>query len=187
MKNDKAYEKGMIPQHVCLLYRTKDEKIKLLTEYFKEELENKKLCLLVTSEKSEDILENFNRYKLDISPAIKQGAFRILGVKETYLPHGKFFADYMIHNIHEFIEDAKSLGYSGLSTAGDMSWIYENGKFYSEAINYESKVNELTLPGSDFKGVCMYPFKQKFIESLQDALNIHPYLIYKGSNMHINS
>lgn len=183
MKSETAYEKEKAPQHICLLYRNYNEKIKLLTDYFKEELSSRKLCLLVTSEKPKKIIESFKGYGLDISPAINQGDFRILGVKETYLPKGKFFADYMIHNIHEFIEDAKKLGYSGLSTAGDMSWVYEDDRYYHEASIYESRVTQLTVPGKNFRGVCMYPFNKKLIEPLEDTLKNHPYLIYEGSEI----
>lgn len=41
----------------------------------------------------------------------------------------------MIHNIQKFKSDAKKQGFSGLRTAGEMSWIYDRTGLAEEALD----------------------------------------------------
>ena len=86
----------------------------------------------------------------------------------------------MLQNVKIFIEDAKSSGFSGLRTAGDMTWLYTAPEFTEEAMQYESDVNTLTTPGGHFTGICLYPSESANSRILAGALKTHPGFIYDG-------
>jgi hypothetical protein len=160
--------------HACFLYESAEERLSLLAKYFQEGLANNELCVLAVPEKTEAIVQKFKNIGFDPTESIKDGALCIFEMEDTYVPNGKFIAEYMIQNVTHFIEDAKSRGYNGLRTAGEMSWLNGHSEFIDEAIHYEDKVNDLITPDANFVGLCLYPVHEAFDEVIEGVLQTHP-------------
>lgn len=166
--------------HLCFLYESPEERLRVLAEYFEEGLAQHDLCILVVPEEVAEITRRFQSIGFDVATPIKEGTLRVFEMKSTYLPHGKFVAEYMLHNVEHFIEDAKKQGYHGLRTAGEMSWINDYPEFIKDAERYEADVNTLTSPDSPFIGVCLYPVQNSRQEVLMSARHTHPSYIYNS-------
>lgn len=173
--------KRRTPQHACFFYDSKQSRQTVLAGYFKEGLDNNELCIFVTPETPRQVVKAFKAEGFDPSAAIAKGAFRIFDMGSSYLPQGQFVADYMLQNVKVFMEDAKTSGYSGLRTAGEMSWLYKVSEFNEEAKQYESDVNTLTTPESNFTGICLYPTEDSSTKIVVDAMHTHPGFIYDGN------
>lgn len=166
--------------HVLFMYDSREERMRVLAEYFGDGLAKGELCIFVTPD-PEQTVENFRAVGLDVSQAIKKGELRVFEMNETYLPSGKFAADFMLSNVKRFIKDAVAGGYKGLRTAGEMAWLHEHPEFAKSATKYEKQVNELTDDHSEFTGLCLYPLRESAGDVLDTAMRTHPSFIYDGT------
>jgi len=167
-------DEQLMSEHACFFYRTRAEQLTVLVDYFSQGLAANELCVLATPELPETMITRLETKGLDVRRAVALGSFKILDMDQTYLDNNRFIAKYMIHNLGEFLKDARRLGYSGLRTAGEMSWLLSHGDSISEAINYQASVNNLQKTNNKLTGLCLYPFKDSFKEIIQPVLKIHP-------------
>ncbi len=173
--------------HIAFLYDSLDERMELLARYFREGVENKELCVFVTPEPTEEVVAAFGKHGFDARPAIKRGSLRIFETSETYLTDGRFVATYMLHNVAQYIENAKKNGYKGLRTAGDMGWASKNPGSVDETIEYERLINALTeQSGEPFIGMCLYPVQKTFGDMEKGVLTTHPSLLFNDGVQHNN-
>ena len=155
---------------------------RLLAEYFKVGLEQGELGVLVTPFPPEEVTKHFKDLGFDAQDFIMKGHLRIFDMTETYLPDGRFVADFMMKNVMSFIEDAKSQGYSGLRTAGEMGWSKEHDAFHDEASFYEKNVNDLVAEFPSFTGLCLYATESGESPSydMRHIIDTHPTYFYNG-------
>lgn len=155
-----------------------------MADYFRDGFDNGDMCILVHSSPKAQIIKDFEATGLDIRPHLEKDNLRIFDINETYLAGGKFAADYMLSNVKGFISDAKSRGYSGVRTAGEMSWLEDSRELTDEAIQYEQAIDELIEIDETFTGLCMYRLGSDTVELIKDALQTHSSFIYDGVNYH---
>jgi len=169
--------------HAAFLYNTSDDRFEVLAKYFKEGVEAGELCVFVTADEPDVAGDKFVELGFAIHEPIQSGQLRIFGMTDIYLPDGRFAANYMLANVESFIKEARSLGYKGLRTAGEMSWIYDHPEFIEESHRYEDQINGLGDQNPDFIGLCLYPVKDQFAKVMHDASGTHPTFIYNGEPM----
>lgn len=167
--------------HILLIYEKPEERLKALAEYFRKGLERHELCVLVTPDPLEKVIDSFLSVGLDANHAVKDDDLRIFEMTETYLPHGKFVANYMLLNVANFIIEARAKGYNGIRTAGEMSWLHEHPEFLEDATAYESQIHELNATSPEFTGLCLYPVRKGSGRIIDSALKTHPSFFYDGT------
>lgn len=166
--------------HVAFFYATLEERMQLLANYFRDGLERNELCIFATPGSCNQALVDLRDAGLDAQDAFKSGNLRIYEMYETYLPAGKFAADFMLSNVEGFLRDAKTNGHSGLRTAGEMRWVNIYPDFLPDASSYEKSVTSLCAANHDFVGLCMYPLIPESAAVVKEALLSHPAFIYNG-------
>jgi hypothetical protein len=167
--------------HVLFMYKNRQERLRTLAGYFGDGLAEGELCIFVTPDPPEKVIKDFLSVEFDASEAVENGSLRIFEMAETYLPHGKFVADYMLLNVANFITEARTKGYTGIRTAGEMAWLYEHPEFLSGATEYEQRVNGLNASNPEFTGLCLYPVRKDSKPILDSAIRTHPSFIYSGA------
>lgn len=165
-----------------MFYSNSEELWRVLADYFHTGLEQGELGILVTHFSPKEIAQGFSKLGFDIKQPLMKGDLRIFNMIDTYLPDGRFVADFMMGNVLNFIEDAKQLGYSGLRTAGEMGWLDDHPQYHGEAIYYEDSVNGLVSENPSFTGICLYSTKDDLSPSMEmkSVLNAHPSYFYNG-------
>lgn len=171
--------------HTSVFYDSPDELWQLLTEYYREGLAQGELCIFVTHVSPEEASQHFLANGLDINSASQKGDIRIFNMTSTYLPGGRFVADFMLRNVKGYIKDAKAQGYTGLRTAGEMNWLLDEPGFLNEAADYEGEVNHLSDKHPSFTGLCLYAVRQGSEGMVLNAVRKHPEFIYNGQ-LHAN-
>lgn len=179
MINTKPQNHSYAHGHVAVFYATPEERLQMLANYFREGLGHGELCVYASSQPVELVIDAFAAAGLYIAEALAHGRLQLLEMEATYLPHGTFVANYMLHNVASFIEDAERREYTGLRTAGDMIWIGDHPEFQSQAAGYEADVTDLGRQHRGFLGLCLYPLSDQ-VSVLQDALKTHPVFMYDG-------
>ena len=162
------------------MYESRQERLQTLAEYFGEGLAKGELCVFVTPDTSKKVIKDFRSTGLNIAKAVQNGDLRIFEMLKTYLPHGKFVADFMLLNVANFIMEAKAKGFTGLRTAGEMAWLYDRPEFVADATDYESQVNDLNTDSPEFTGLCLYPVHKGSSAIIDGALKTHPFYMYDG-------
>jgi hypothetical protein len=107
-------------------------------------------------------------------------SLRIFEMYQTYLQNGKFVSDFMTQNIMTFLEEAKKLGFKGLRTAGEMSWLNEHLEAITEANRYEIDVSRLCESNQNIISLCLYPVDRISGSVLQDVMHSHPSYVHNG-------
>lgn len=180
MKLQTHLDKDSTAGHLCFFYKDEQERLELITDYFRQGLSNNELCIFVTPYSKEQTTQDFLRHNLDIGGALKNGDLLIFEMDSTYLPHGEFVANYMLENVQSFINDAKAEGFNGLRTAGEMSWLADHPEAETEAVVYEHKVNTLDPSGFSFIGLCVYDSNDTSDKLAEDLQKSHPTLFMGG-------
>ncbi len=166
--------------HISVFYDKPEERWQLLAEYYDDGLSQDELCVFVTKETPAHARLNLRAGGLDIDQAVADSKFRMFTMEATYLPDGRFIADYMLHNVIGFIEEAKAQGYSGLRTAGEMDWLAARPEYHPEAAIYEHDVNTVGEDHPEFTGLCLYSVQMEPMAVVKNALYNHPVFIYEG-------
>jgi hypothetical protein len=166
--------------HIAFIYDNPSERLKILAVYFEEGLKRNELCVFVTSYPPDQVLSNFRNLGYNFLQAIRNGSLRIFEMYQTYLQDGKFVSDFMAKNVLNFLDDAKNLGFTGLRTAGEMSWLNEHLEAVTEADRYEIDINQVCESNENFIGLCLYPAKTTFGLMLSSVMHSHPNYIYEG-------
>jgi hypothetical protein len=167
--------------HTILVYSAREERLRALAEYFREGLANGELCIFVAPEPPEEIIEGLLLAGLDVNEAVAQNKLRLFEMNKTYLPHGAFVSNYMVTNVINFLIDAKTRGFTGVRTAGEMAWLYDHPEFLPDAMQYEDQINELSSENPDFIGLCMYPVRAGAEKVLERAMHVHPDILPTSS------
>jgi MEDS: MEthanogen/methylotroph, DcmR Sensory domain len=165
--------------HIAILYENVEERMRLLAQYLQEGLDKDELCIVVVSESPDEIIDHLSAFGLDARTAVADDTLRIFDMQQTYLSGGEFISDYMLRNVETFIHDAREAGFTGLRTAGEMSWLHRHLHAQPEAERYELEVNTLAHDHDDFIGLCMYPAPNAFgADILRGMLSTHPQYVY---------
>lgn len=166
---------------MLFLYEKPAERLRALADYFGAGLDRDELCVFVTPDSSPKVIDDFSSLGLHLDQAVEDGDFRIFEMAETYLPHGKFIANYMLVNVANFVIEAKAKGYTGIRTAGEMSWLDEHPEFLVGATHYETQINGLDTTNPEFTGLCLYPVHEGSSKLIDSALQTHPNFLYDGT------
>jgi hypothetical protein len=167
--------------HVLFVYEGREERLKIVAEYFRDGLAKGELCIFVTLDPPRKVVSDFQSVGVDVKEAVERGKLRVFEMVQTYLPHGQFVANHMLSNVADFIHDAKAKGFTGLRTAGEMAWVYDHHESLTDATEYEYDVNGLSDDNPEFVGLCLYPLREGSGEVLDSALKTHPSFIYDGT------
>jgi KaiC/GvpD/RAD55 family RecA-like ATPase len=149
-----SVQKKHAHNHVLFMYDSHEERMQVLAEYFSDGLANNELCFFVTPQSLEEVTRDFLDIGFDIRDVVERGDLRVSEMVKTYLPDGRFLADFMLANVKDFIHEAKQGGYRGLRTAGEMAWLCDHPDFVDDARDYEEMVTELALQNGEFMGLC---------------------------------
>ena len=173
---------GEIPWgfHFAVAYKNISKIGDILIPYFRAGLENKELCIMITSdiftgEDFEELMKknvpNFDKYR-------KNGQMEIIPFTEWYLQEGKFSKNKVTENTGNRLKTLKDSGFEGLRIFGEANWV--KSIQFSQFISYEKSVDKL-IRNKPIIALCGYCLKNF---SAYEALNIvcaHKNLIAKNN------
>jgi len=123
-----------------------------------------------------EIIDNLERYSIDVSGCIKSGKLVISPATEFYLENGMFFQKAVINKWLKLLEDAKNEGYTGVRLIGETGWIHDE-KTFKDFLEYEENFNE-NLSGTDFTAICYYQVDKCTDEMIKWILHSHRYVFW---------
>lgn len=168
-------------QHICALYETNDEQLKVATEYIAEGLWNGERCLYVAQPR--EALERFRSslaaLGIDVVAAETRGALQVVNTQAAHLVDGHFDSERMLAMLNDAVESALDAGFKGLRTCGDMSWLLDTAPGGEQVVEYEGLLNGL-FPSVRALGMCQYDRARLPPGLLDCAISTHPSVVIDG-------
>ena len=147
--------------HICIFYRDEHSLIQTLVHYLAAGLRRNERCFCVQKPHIiPNLLRGLSDLGFDTAGEVQRGALDIHTDREFYFSTGAFEPQALIDSLEESINAALVLGFSGMRTAGELSWAIEGNHNDSpvlcdQVIGYEQMV-ERSFPGKPVIGVCQY-------------------------------
>jgi len=160
--------------HLCLIYRNRQEQLAAVIPFIKHGLERGEKCLYIVDEgTAQEVRDALQREGVDVQGCLDSGQLSILTKEDAYVKEGCFDPDKMIALLAESTEAAVKEGYPGLRVTGEMTWALQGLPGSERLIEYEAKLNEF-FPSSKCLAVCQYDQQRLDPAVLLDVLRTHP-------------
>lgn len=180
-KNSIFFEKVKLGDHLCSIYKNKEQQFSAVVPFVGAGLNNHQKCIYIVDENSkEEVISELEKNGIEIKKYIKSNQFQLSTKRETYLKDGYFDPDKMIKFLKETEQKILQGGYSGMRVTGEMTWVLENAKGSDRLIEYEAKLNDF-FPESKVTALCQYNENKFKPEILIEVIHTHPYLVIYGN------
>jgi len=168
-------------EHICAMYDTEEEQLRVAAEYLGDGLRSGQRGLYVAD--SRPALKRFHvalgEVGINVSSMIKRGALIEATHAEAHLENGHFDSERMLRLLNQAVETALNDGFSGLRTCGDMSWLLHRPAGADQVVEYEALLNQL-FHGVLAAGMCQYDRRRLSPELLDHALATHSSAVVDG-------
>lgn len=167
--------------HICVLYETEDEGLRIAAEYLAEGLERGERCVYVSASLSglDQLHGMLRRRGIDPDDSVRRKALIHIVHADTYLAGGRFDSERLLSQLDVSVELAKKEGFTGLRACGDMSWLVEEPPGSAQLLEYEALIDQL-LRRAQVTGMCQYNLSRLKASFIDHALVTHPVVMIEG-------
>lgn len=170
--------------HICVFYRDESYLLEILAPYLAEGLRRGEKCFCAQkSEHLEQIKASLAYLGVSLNDELRRGSLEIHTEEEVYFSTGAFSPKEMMRLLHNAIADAKASGFTGLRTAGEMSWAVRGRCDCDQLLTYESLVDEV-FPGQPVVGLCQYDMRCFSPDVLTQVLERHSSTLAETGSRH---
>lgn len=140
--------------HIAQLYSDKDDLVDILIPYIAKGLEQNERCIWVTKDLSkDDILDALKFIFPNPYTYMDIGQLNVVDYRDWYLASGRFNAYEVLNKAIEEYQNSITEGYSGLRSAGTLSWL--DPKDWDDFMIYEKELND-NAPSLKALIICSY-------------------------------
>ena len=164
--------------HICLFYRNEDSLTETLAHYLAAGLQRNERCFCVQKPHViPRLLQSLTALGVDTDLEMHLGTLEVHSDDEFYFAGGGFEPRALIDSLEQSIQQAVAKGFTGLRTAGDLSWALDPrhanpAVLCDRLIGYEQMV-EASFPGKPAVGLCQYPANLFPPDLLRRVLDAH--------------
>lgn len=170
--------------HLCLIYRSRQEQFSVVAPFIRQGLEKKEKCLYIADDRTvQEVKDVLAQEGIDVQAYLDSGQLHLLVKEQAYVKDGYFDPDKMITLLAESTEVALQEGFQGLRATGEMTWIIARLPGSERLIEYEAKLNHF-FHGSKALAICQYNETRFSPELLLNVLATHPIVIVAGLVTH---
>jgi len=164
--------------HICLFYYDEASLLDNLVPYLAAGLRRGERCFCVqTSDNIPEILYRLETLGFNTTRETHRGALEFHEIDQFYFAAGGFEPQALIDSLERAIEQAVAGGFSGLRTAGELSWALNSrhgtpAVLCDRVVDYENMV-ERSFPGKPVIGLCQYAAHLFSPHVLRQVLDAH--------------
>ncbi|GEM_PF-1690713 len=164
-------------EHICSIYRNKEEQLAVITAFMNVGLERKEKCIYIVEERSkQEIIRACKKAGIDMEKYLASKHFEFLGKDDAYLKKGYFTPGRMIDMLRQAEKRAIKDGFTGLRVTGEMTRVFSGLPGTEKLLEYESRLNYF-VPESRCMAMCQYNEKRFSPEILLEVIRTHPKVI----------
>ena len=177
---EKAIDRLGIHDHLCLIYRNREEQFAAVIPFMRIGLERGEKCLYIADDNTATaVIDAMRTAGLDVETAISSGSLVVASKQETYVREGFFNPDHTIAFLKQAVDEARAEGFSALRITGEMTWVLGGDPGAERLMEYEAKLNYF-FPDNHALAICQYNFTRFSPEVIMDVLHTHPLAICGG-------
>ncbi len=168
--------------HFCLFYKSSNDLVGLLSEYFKSGIEKDDFCIWITSDDGVEAKARSN-LRSSLSQPLAQwidSQIEFIPYSDWYLRGGTFDPERVVRGWMERLDLALNSGYRGLRVTGDLGWMDAND--WPTLMGYESDINSI-ISGLNLTAVCSYPLPGLNASQMMDVINRHQAAVGKNDDL----
>lgn len=169
--------------HVCTLYRSRDEQIAAAVEFIRVGLARGEQCTYSCCDQTLDEFREELR-RAGVEPELEEARGALKLVATAHLEGGNFDAARMIEWVSAALSNALNDGFTGMRGAGDMTWLLDGAPGSHELLAYEALLNYFCA-NRPVSLLCQYNREKLPAKVLDASLATHPH-ICKPSGLHDN-
>src|SRR6185312_8984274 len=164
--------------HICIFYRDEPSLVNTLVHYLVAGLRRHERCFCVQKPHIiPQLLQGLGALGVNTDPEIQLGALEVHTDNEFYFSSGRFEPQALMDSLEQSIQDALALGFTGMRTAGELSWAIDGCHgdqtvLCDQIVGYEQMV-ERSFPGKPVIGVCQYAANLFPPDVLRQVLDAH--------------
>jgi len=164
--------------HYCLLYKSEDDLIDLLSRYFQHGIANNEYCIWVAADST--VEKKARQACSEVVLPAGEGKKRIefARAREWYLKGGYFQSERVCKSWFDKLDYSLERGYTGIRVTGDLGW--QDDSVWSDLLNYELSLNKL-VPSEKITAICSYPLDGLTASQLLDIAHHHQRTIVKNN------
>ena len=140
--NIKSVCKAHWGAHYRLFYKSKEDLVNLLVQYFRHGLENNEFCIWVAPDTQ--VQEKAQRALFEATQCLddsqKQEQIEFASAREWYLRGGSFQSDLVSKSWYDKLGHSIGHGYKGMRVTGDLGWYDE--AVWQDLMDYEMHLND---------------------------------------------
>jgi hypothetical protein len=174
-------ESADVHDHLCLIYRDKEEGVRSAVAFIKAGLAKNDRCVYITDDNTaEAVRQTMQLQGIEVESALSSGKL-IFGTKQdAYLSDGYFEPDKAIKFFAKAADQAAAEGYRAIRGAAEMTWQLGGDPGSDRLLEYESKMNELLFPTHEAVGLCQFNSNRFTPAFLRDVIYTHPLVMIGG-------
>ncbi len=159
--------------HVCSLYQTEDEYLRLLTAFAQQGVERGEKVMCFSATRTPEALLAVLRSRFDCADAIARGQLATFTTAGVYLQGGSFEPQRMIARLEAERDRALAEGYPALRVTGEMLWALDSRCDPRLLVEYETRLNTF-FKDSRCLALCQYHRGRFPSPLLLKMLTTHP-------------
>jgi hypothetical protein len=147
--------------HICIFYRDEPSLIQALVHYLEAGRRRQERCFCVQKAHIiPQVLAGLEARGMNTTLEMQLGTLDIHTVDEFYFSTGRFEPQALLDSLEQSIQTALALGFTGMRTAGELSWALDgcHGDQHvlcDQIVGYEEMI-ERSFPGRPVIGLCQY-------------------------------
>lgn len=136
-----------VGDHVCYLYKNRDDQMKTLVSFMAQGLRRNERCLWITDGHTpQEAAAALSAVGIRVQEESAKGAVTILTKHETYLKNGRFESKEMLSAWSRYAQETTQRGFQALRASGELDWALEPSRdLLDEIPAYESEVDRYFL------------------------------------------
>ena len=171
---------GTGDNHICALFRQRDEEYSALLPFITEGIEYGERALhIVDPDLRADHLNRLKQAGIAVAVVEERQQLEVRDWHETYLRGGTFSPSAMISLAEQLLEGGRVGDFTRSRLIGHMEWALGNASWLEDLLEYEARLNYV-LPRYQDPVICVYDTTRFGAGTLLDILRTHPMVILDG-------
>lgn len=164
--------------HICIFYRDEPSLVETLVHFLAAGRRRHERCFCVQKPNIIPlVVEGLEALGMNTSLERQLGTLDFHAADEFYFSRGRFEPRALIDALEKSVRDALTLGFTGMRTAGELSWALDgcHGDQHAlcdQIVGYEQLV-ERSFPGKPVIGMCQYAANLFPSDVLRRVLDAH--------------
>jgi hypothetical protein len=169
-----------IGSHICLLYRTEEERDKVAVPFLREGLRDGALCRYVVDDQTAEHLQRgLAAAGVNVTTVEASGQLRLLTAADTYLRKDAFNTREMIAFWETVAAQMQADKMAYARCAGETTFLQQRVPGLEHFLEYEAELNNY-IPTRPLVVLCLYNIMKFSGDLVAGVLQTHPYAVMGG-------